>query len=691
MGVEPGAMFAGFQIVRRIGIGGMGEVYLVQHPRLPRLEALKVLPRSYTNNDEYRQRFQREAELAVGVWHPNLVALHDRGEADGRLWISMDYIDGPDAAELLRTRYPAGMPVDQVVAIVSAIASALDAIHDRGLLHRDVKPANILCSKLGSTEQRIALTDFGVAREINDTVSLTAANMTVGTAAYAAPEQLVGESFDGQADQYALAATAFHLLTGSELFPHPNAAMVITRHLNAIPPRPSDIRPELAGLDGVLARALAKDPGQRYPRCADFAAALADQARAMPIRAASPLPGYTPLQQLVAPAQSAKPITRRRQWGSLLTTAIVIAAASVGTYAAVRHFSHPGDNLTAGAPAQQVILDGTYRLNYLGAQQLHNGAPDPWPSQTGNAEVSFWAFRSHCSPSGCVATATALDKGNLKAARTPSRTTELRFTDGRWDETGTPTSVDHPLCLRNDAGPGPGTDTEVSTWNMTPQPDGVLKGVQTTTVLTNECGLAGSVIEVPFNAVRIGEVPDGVELADPAAVPAAPPSPAPMTDNYAATLDGMYRIDFDYAQQIVDGKASGSPITNKSQWWAFRSLCTDKGCAATGVAFDESNQRQGNGIAEVLTFTEGRWQDTPYLQPPQPCPPGNPDADVSAISRSLIPQPDGSLQGIESMTVLTNQCGSSGTVYKTPITATRVGDVPPTVTLADPAKFLPAG
>ena len=668
--VEPGATFAGFQIVRRIGIGGMGEVYLVEHPRLPRREALKVLPRSYTGNDEYRQRFQREAELAAGVWHPNLVALHDRGEAEGRLWISMDYIDGPDAAELLHTRYPTGMPVGDVVAIASAIASALDAIHDRGLLHRDVKPANILCSKIGVAEQRIALTDFGVAREINDQVSLTAADMTVGTVAYAAPEQLIGESFDGRADQYALAASVFHLLTGSELFPHPNAPTVISRHLNAAPPRLSAFRPELAALDGVLARALAKDPGQRYPRCADFAQALADHARSLPPH---------------APAAS---VPRRGRAGALILSGIVIAAALV-TYTVVRHYHHTGGTVIAGAPTEQEVIGGTYRLNYRGAQQLHNGAPDPWPAQTGNADISFWAFQSQCTTSGCTATATALDKGNLKAARTPSRTTELRFVDGHWEESGKPTSVDHPLCLRDGAAPGPGSDTEVSVWTLTPHPDGTLAGVQTTTVLTNECGLAGSVIEVPFTAVRIGEVPGGVELADPATVKAAPADNIPPTDTSAATLDGVYRIDFDYPNQTVDGRNLGSPVANKSQWWAFRSLCTDIGCAATGVELNADDRQRGDGIAEVLTFTEGRWQDTSYLQPPQPCPAGNPDSDLSAISRSLIPQADGSLQGVESMTILTNQCGSQGTVYKTPITATRVGDVPATVTLADPAKFVP--
>jgi serine/threonine-protein kinase len=178
----------------------MGEVYLVEHPRLPRREALKVLAASFTADEEYRQRFLREAELAAKLWHPNLVSLHDRGEAEGRLWISMDYIDGSDTTELVRNQYPDGMPLSDVAEIVTAVASALDYAHQSGMLHRDVKPANILCSRPGVGEQRIALADFGIAREINDSTGITATNMTLGTVAYAAPEQLMGGPTDGRAD-----------------------------------------------------------------------------------------------------------------------------------------------------------------------------------------------------------------------------------------------------------------------------------------------------------------------------------------------------------------------------------------------------------------------------------------------------------------------------------------------------------
>ncbi|WP_006246786.1 serine/threonine-protein kinase [Mycolicibacterium tusciae] len=277
MPLADGATFAGYTIVRLLGAGGMGEVYLAQHPRLPRRDALKVLPASVSADSEYRERFDREADIAATLWHPHIVGVHDRGEFDGQLWISMDFVEGTDAARLLRERYPDGMAKHEVAEIISAVADALDYAHQRNLLHRDVKPANILLANPESSDQRILLADFGIARWANDISGLTATNMTVGTVSYAAPEQLMGERIDGRADQYALAATAFHLLTGSPPFRHSNPAVVISQHLSAAPPTIGDQRPDLAGLDPVLARALAKLPADRFERCADFARALAHQ------------------------------------------------------------------------------------------------------------------------------------------------------------------------------------------------------------------------------------------------------------------------------------------------------------------------------------------------------------------------------------------------------------------------------
>jgi len=273
MPLAEGETFADYTILRLLGAGGMGEVYLAQHPRLPRHDALKVLPASVSSDAEYRARFEREADIAATLWHPHIVGVHDRGEFDGQLWIAMDYVDGNDAGDLL-TKFPNGLPQREVLNIVSAVAEALDYAHQRHLLHRDVKPANILVSKQETGEERIVLADFGIARWDDDASGLTQTNMTVGTVSYAAPEQLMGRELDGRADQYALAATAYHLLTGTPPFPHSNPAVVISQHLSALPPSLADHRPELANLDAALRKALSKDPAERFDRCVDFARAL---------------------------------------------------------------------------------------------------------------------------------------------------------------------------------------------------------------------------------------------------------------------------------------------------------------------------------------------------------------------------------------------------------------------------------
>lgn len=274
MPFDNGEVFAGYVIQRPLGTGGMGEVYLAQHPRLPRQDAIKILSMAATGDEEFRARFIREAELAATLWHPHIVGVLDRGEFNGRLWISMDYVDGTDAGRLIRERYPNGMPEQDVAEIVTAVADALDFGHERRLLHRDVKPENILVTASDRHRRRVLLTDFGIARRIDDVSNLTDDNVAVGTISYVAPEQLLGKPLDGRADQYALAATAFHLLTGTPPFEDPNRAVVISHHLFTPPPRISERRPELAHLDAVFTRAMAKDPSERYPSCLDFARAL---------------------------------------------------------------------------------------------------------------------------------------------------------------------------------------------------------------------------------------------------------------------------------------------------------------------------------------------------------------------------------------------------------------------------------
>ena len=329
MPLSDGQKFAGYTIVRLLGSGGMGEVYLAQHPRLPRRDALKILPVEVSADEDYRARFEREADLASTLWHPHIVGVHDRGEADGQLWISMDFVDGRDASQLIEAKYPVGMPADEVAAIITAIASALDYAHQQGLLHRDVKPANIMLTHVDDDgDKRILLADFGIARNVDDISGLTATNMTVGTVAYTAPEQLMGEDIDGRADQYALAATAYHLLTGTTLFPHSNAAVIISRHLNAEPPPISKSKPDLASLDPVLAAALSKDPADRFTRCADFARAFAEQVNSSGPTSAAPT---TPASAVQKPAARPSVLARRTPLiiGGVLATVLLVVAVAV--------------------------------------------------------------------------------------------------------------------------------------------------------------------------------------------------------------------------------------------------------------------------------------------------------------------------------------------------------------------------
>lgn len=268
--LEPGSVFAGYTIERLLGVGGMGEVYVARHPRLPRSDAIKVLGAQFTRDESYRRRFEREADLAASLSHPGIVSVHDRGEFDGRLWISLALIDGVDVSALLASA-PGGLPNAEVARAITEVADALDYAGARGLVHRDVKPANILLARTG----HFLLTDFGIARMGPESSDLTGTGMTIGTIAYASPEQMQGLPVEPRSDQYALAATAFHLLTGAQPFTGTSPVAVIMAHAQQPVPTVRERRPDLAPqVDAVFARAMAKSPQERFTTSKEFAAAL---------------------------------------------------------------------------------------------------------------------------------------------------------------------------------------------------------------------------------------------------------------------------------------------------------------------------------------------------------------------------------------------------------------------------------
>lgn len=268
-----GELVAGYVIDTVLGAGGMGVVYTARHPRMQRLVALKVLNDTYAADLRARAAFDREAALAASLDHPNIVTVYDRSAPyDPALWLAMRHIPGGDASALL-AREPGGLASEVAVELIADAAAALDYAHSLGVLHRDVKPGNLLLEHDFRRGHRALLTDFGIARTLDSTVTLSGFSASL---AYAAPERFSDRPADHRADIYSLGCTLFHLLTGSHPFPRTDQAAVIGAHLSDAPPIPSRVRADLAQtLDEVITRALAKDPNDRYPTCG----ALADAAR----------------------------------------------------------------------------------------------------------------------------------------------------------------------------------------------------------------------------------------------------------------------------------------------------------------------------------------------------------------------------------------------------------------------------
>jgi predicted Ser/Thr protein kinase len=254
----------GYRIAEALGRGGTSVVYRAEHVRLGRQAAVKLLEAGETH---YRERFLRESRLAASLDHPSIVPVYDAGEDAGVLWIAMAHVDGDDLKTLLVKE--GKLPLRRALRLVGQIASALDAAHARGLVHRDVKPANIL---VGAGD-RALLSDFGVAKELRSP-GTTRTGAFVGTIDYCAPEQIEGREIDARADQYALACVLYECLVGVAPFHRSSDVAVLNAHLHAPPPKLTKAAPDLPpALEPVLAKALSKSPLDRYATCGELIAA----------------------------------------------------------------------------------------------------------------------------------------------------------------------------------------------------------------------------------------------------------------------------------------------------------------------------------------------------------------------------------------------------------------------------------
>ena len=365
----------------------MAVVYRARDERLGRLVALKVLAPALAADEEFRRRFTAESRAAAAVDHPHIIPVYEADEADRALFIAMRLVTGGDLRGVLAREGP--LPPERAARFLSPVASALDAAHAAGLVHRDVKPANVLVDRQPGGPEHVYLSDFGISTDSASAAGLTRAGRFLGTPEYTAPEQVKGHSVDGRADQYALACVAWHLLTGTVPFARDQGLAVLFAHLHEPAPPLDGVRPDLPAAAGqVLARALAKEPGERYASCGEFAEALREALALPPYRPGVPasagpaaaghqgaaasalaaLPAIGPAADepaggIAAPGarpggHPARPARRRRYLTITLAGTFLAAATAVSlllaTSGAAKPPAGPHAGASAGVPAASV-------------------------------------------------------------------------------------------------------------------------------------------------------------------------------------------------------------------------------------------------------------------------------------------------------------------------------------------------
>src|SRR6476619_1551230 len=269
--VRTGALLGGFRVQSLLGQGAMGTVYLAEEVRSGRRIALKLLAPELVRDERFRLRFLRESQLAASLDHPHIVRTVASGEENGVLYLAMEYVEGADLRERLKRE--GRLEPDRAVDLIGQVGEGLDAAHALGLVHRDVKPGNIIIAEEASGEHAYVC-DFGLARHVSSVSSLTGERGFVGTIDYVPPEQIEGGQLDGRADIYSLGCVLYECLAGARPFDRESELSVVFAHLNEPPPRLSEARPDLpATFDAVFAAALAKSPDDRYSTCGELARA----------------------------------------------------------------------------------------------------------------------------------------------------------------------------------------------------------------------------------------------------------------------------------------------------------------------------------------------------------------------------------------------------------------------------------
>jgi Protein kinase domain len=362
-----GDEFAGYRIERSLGRGGMGVLYLARDPSLERNVALKLIAPEAAADQVFARRFAEESRIAASIEHPNVVPIYAAGEERGVPFIAMRYVSGSDLSRRLARE--GRLDPAAAAALIAQIGNGLDAIHAAGLVHRDVKPANVLLAGAGG-EDHAYITDFGVARNVATESGLTQTGRFVGTLDYVAPEQISGGAVDARADVYALGCLLFKLLTGEVPYPRDGEAARLYAHLNDPPPAASlQVTAVPMALDYVAVRAMSKQPDDRYPSAGDLGraavAALGGSRPALPERTVATGAAATTTREASMPAPSREPTAATRRlapggarWRMVLTLA---AAAGVAAIAIVALALAGGGDGGGGAPRSATAVSGGKR------------------------------------------------------------------------------------------------------------------------------------------------------------------------------------------------------------------------------------------------------------------------------------------------------------------------------------------
>src|SRR5512132_1344070 len=346
-----GAEFGGFRIERALGHGGMGIVYLARELRLDRLVALKVIRPELAGEESFRARFRSESLTAASVEHPRVVTIFGAGEREGLLYVSMRYVDGRDLGRLISADGP--LAPDQATALITQLADGLDAVHAGGLVHRDVKPANVIVERNRADAERAAfLTDFGLAKAMASTAGLTATGEVIGSVDYMAPEQIEGRRVDARTDVYALGCVLFHAVTGKVPFPERESSAKMWAHLNEPPPAAAATRGE----------------------------AVTEPEHVVASGDAAPLPETVRLSRdpTLPPTDPLPRRRKRRRWVWALAVLVVIAALGVGAVIAVPKLSDSGKTpvptgIAVPSLAGQPLDVAEQRLDALGLRSTEEG------------------------------------------------------------------------------------------------------------------------------------------------------------------------------------------------------------------------------------------------------------------------------------------------------------------------------